>query len=624
MTSHASPNRQTGEKKSSARLAAASAFDDAPVAAEPDEDGGGPSGPINGDGVFDGCPVTPLGYDGDLCFYLDVGDQLRAVETHTQDRIVGLFGGREHELRRVWPRFGKGGADGEKPKPVGWDHAKARAALVAACFERGKWNAMARVRGVGAWPADDADAPPVLHCGDAVFTGADAARPGLIGERVYPAGVRQPRPWSKPVPAAQGPGEQVLAVLRTWALANGDDDARLILGWICAAMFGGALDWRPMIWLTGGAGSGKSYLDKLLAQILGGESAIVQSSDASEPAIRQALGMSSLPVLLDEIESEAEGARAKAVIKLARQAASNGVVMRGGADNKSVTEFRAQSCFKFSSILIPSLGDQDASRLAVIDLMPLARDAAPPRLDARSWGLTGRRLRRRILDDWWRWRPTLEAYRAALAESGHSARGCDQFGTLLAMADLALHQGGQERGGAPDADSVEIAIAGVTAARVASRIETADSWERCLRYLGAQVIGRHIGGAQVTLAEMVAAAADLTGGDPLGPKEANREIGRCGLRVIGRGERATVAVANTHDGLRKLFDGSRWATERGQTGVWSQDVRRTPLAVASSSSNSFAGVMARSWIVPIAAFTDTGAAEAEAGAAAGRDVMWEG
>lgn len=600
----------------SIRRAAAQSFDDAPVAGSPgDGDDGDGRGPLNGDAVFKGCPVTPLGYDGDVYFYLDIADQLRAVDNHSREKIASLFGGKTDILREPFPQYGKATDDEGKPKVIGWKQDTCRDALMRACLQRGKWSAMARVRGVGAWPAEDDGRPPILHCGDVVIVEGEALRPGMIGERVYPAGVRQPRPWHDPVRGPGGPGEELLRVLRTWALSRGEADAKLLLGWVCCAMFGGALTWRPMIWITGGAGSGKSMMDKLLAAVLGGETAVVQSSDASEPAIRQALGLASLPVLLDELESEAEGARAKAVIKLARQAASQGVILRGSADNKTVSEFKAQSCFKFSSILIPSMGDQDTSRLCVVELRPLPRDAVAPRIDRRSWGLVGRRLRRRILDEWPRWETTHERYRAALARAGHDARGCDQFGALLAMADMALMEG------EPDTDSVEAAIVDITADRIAQRSDKHADWERCLRFLGSQTTTRHINGAHVTLAELVAAAADMTDGEPLGPREANRELGRYGMRVMGRRKTATLMIANTHDGLRRLFAHSKWATEPSQTGVWSQDVRRTPGARASSSANSFGGVPSRSWTIPIEAFL--GDEEPEP-AATDLDVVWEG
>lgn len=583
--------------------AAAASFDAAPVVGAPGDDEGFPA--LNRDAVYEGCPVTPLGVNGATCYYLDVADQLREVSRHDKEAITSLFGGREDSVRRAWPRFGKPKPDGSATIN-GFDGDAARAALIKACFERGVWNAANRVRGVGAWPGAGADEPPVMHCGDRVLIQGVAHAPGLIGEHIYPSDQRQPRPHPDPVRAVDGPGWTLLRTLETWRLAGGAADARLILGWLGCAMVGGALDWRPMLWLTGGAGSGKSLLDKLMVSVLGGEASVVASSDPSEAGIRQQLRMSSRPVLLDEIESEAQAARARAVIKLARQAASGGVILRGGADHQG-QEFKARSCFKFSSILIPSLGDQDISRLAVVEMEPFERGSTPPAIDLRTWSLVGRQLRRLILDAWPRWHATLEAYRGALAHVGHSARGCDQFGALLGMADMMLHPG------APDHDTVDEAVRTVTAERIAQRMDTAQDHDRCLRYLAAQLADRHYGGGKVTLGELVAAAADMTDGEPVSPREANRELARVGLRVIGRGAEATVAVANAHDGLRRVFEGSRWSTEHGQTGVWAQSIRRAPGAVASASSMGFARAVSRAWVVPLGALVsvDSEAGDAE-------------
>jgi hypothetical protein len=53
----------------------------------------------------------------------------------------------------------------------------------------------------------------------------------------------------------------------------------------------------------------------------------------------------------------------------------------------------------------------------------------------------GKQLRRRVIDQWDRYDATLAAYRRALATKGHSGRSADQFGNLLAFADLLLYDG---------------------------------------------------------------------------------------------------------------------------------------------------------------------------------------
>jgi hypothetical protein len=46
-----------------------------------------------------------------------------------------------------------------------------------------------------------------------------------------------------------------------------------------------------------------------------------------------------------------------------------------------------------------------------------------------------------VIDQWDRYDATLAAYRRALAGTGHKGRSADQFGTLLAFADLLLYDG---------------------------------------------------------------------------------------------------------------------------------------------------------------------------------------
>jgi hypothetical protein len=148
----------------------------------------------------------------------------------------------------------------------------------------------------------------------------------------------------------------LVAVLATWNWSRSDTDAHLLFGWIVAAMFGVALDWRPLAWVTGDAGSGKSTLDRLLSIVMGGEQGLVTTTDATEAGLRSVVRQSTLPIAFDE--AEADNRRMAGVIKFARQAASGGMVLRGSADHKGA-EFRVRSCFLFSSILIPPLGDQD-------------------------------------------------------------------------------------------------------------------------------------------------------------------------------------------------------------------------------------------------------------------------
>ena len=83
------------------------------------------------------------------------------------------------------------------------------------------------------------------------------------------------------------------------------DDARRFLGWIVAAMVGGALEWRPHLWLTSPAGAGKTWLfDNVLLKLMG--NAMMPLADATPAGVARFTGNSSLPIGIDEAEPSHE------------------------------------------------------------------------------------------------------------------------------------------------------------------------------------------------------------------------------------------------------------------------------------------------------------------------------
>ena len=110
-----------------------------------------------------------------------------------------------------------------------------------------------RVRGRGAWI--DEDGRLVLHLGDMVLIDGRQVPPGLVGEFVYPGAPAIPKPWSTPVRGGiDGVGSELLKIVETWNWGRPKRVPRLVIGWIGAAMVGGALHWRASIWLTGDPG----------------------------------------------------------------------------------------------------------------------------------------------------------------------------------------------------------------------------------------------------------------------------------------------------------------------------------------------------------------------------------
>lgn len=514
--------------------------------------------------IFPACPVVALGVHGETFFYLDWLGQLQAVTNHTKDRMRAIFGGRSDVLQDWFPQFNKAG------KVSGWTQEGVATHMVMACTEKGVWNAFEKVRGLGAWPDDEGGV--ILHCGDAVLHKGVWRGCGEIEGYVYPSAVRVPRPIEEFTGA--DPATTLLNTLQSWNWMRDDIDAYLLLGWICGAIFGGALDWRPLTWITGDRGTGKSSLQKIIRHVMGGEGAILQSTDATEASVRQFLMQSTVPVALDEVEAEADNRKVQSVIKLARQAASGGVILRGGADHKG-QEFKARSAFLFSSILVPPLLDQDISRISLLELLPLERGTTPPDPDPRKWNKIGRQLRTRVIDGWDRLNDTMALYRQALSAAGHDARGCDQFGTLLALADLALNDG------LPSSDRCDLWAEKLSAAAISEQTEEASDWQRCLNYLMGQTVDTWRSGERRSVGRWVMIACGMAEDDEI--NNANRALSSIGVRVYGRRENAQIAIANAHPGLSAMFEGTQWHASAGQRGVWAQATKRIPASQATGA-----------------------------------------
>ncbi|MBF0562664.1 MAG: hypothetical protein HQL37_11715 [Alphaproteobacteria bacterium] len=500
--------------------------------------------------------MTALGHRKGVYFYLDGTGQFRDLseKDHAQAVLDGLFSDHAEWVRDHFSEDQKNGDQSDIR------YAPLRRALMAACVRKGFFDPMERLRGRGAWLGDDGQL--ILHRGDAVLVGSDWYKPGVIGSHLYLGDAPLPPPAKDPQAAGKaGPAGELMEMLGTWQFQRGDVDTRLVLGWIASAMVGGALHWRPSIWVTGGRGSGKSTLHRLLTATMAGGAIAV--SDATEAGLRQSLGHDSLPVMVDELEAGEKLEAVAGVIRFARISASGGELVRGGVDHKA-TRFVARSCFMFSSIKVPSLAPQDKSRIVVVRLGDL-HGSAPPTTDGRALADLGARLLRRIVDQWQRFPQALEAYRYALMAEGASARTADVQGTLLAMADLLLNDL------AVDTDSAQEAALSILSATDHADDEGSDE-EQCLSHLLSTAIplGHP---TRKPIADYIADAADEN-------IDANVALSHHGMRVIRDKARVQVlAVANSHDGLRNIFDGTEWGSRPGATGVWVQSLRRLPGAV---------------------------------------------
>lgn len=517
-------------------------------------------------GLPDDCPVTPLGVDGQKFWFLDTIGQLQclAAKDFGQKSLTALFMGRHHYLYWGWPR------ENAKGKIVSWRAEKLAEDLMAACAAKGPWSDVERVRGRGAWRS--AKGELIVHTGEDVWIGGKPFAVGERGRYVYPKRPPIPAPWHGPIDEGINPALDLLPLFQSWQWARPDVDPILLLGWIGAAMIGGALPVRPTVFLTGDKGTGKSTLQMVLKKIFG--DGLISTTNTTAAGIYQRVGQDSLSVAVDEFEGKDDNRRAKAILELARQAYSGGFMLRGG-DKHVGSEFRANSAFIFSSINAPPLEPQDLSRMALLRLRRLPNDVKQLEMSDQEYANLGRMIMRRMMDQWHRFANTFETYREELKEGGHDGRGQDTFGVLLTCADMLV--GPQwERLKVPLGEDLTIWRERLATAGMAEFEDAVENWRLCLSHLLTAPVDAWRNGARITVGRIVQAFHERE--EHYNYSNTRDKLEQAGLTLqkpAQAGDPHWLCIPNQNPLLHSLFRGSKWAGEPG-AGVWAAALRQGP------------------------------------------------
>jgi hypothetical protein len=552
----------------------------------------------------DNLPVEPLGRNGSTFFYLDALRQFAALpaDKHGRAMIFQLFGDKA-DILMAWQ--GKTDKDGN---PVRGFHADSAAdALMNACSQRGIIDPAQQVRGCGAWI--DEQQGLILHLGNAVMIGGEFKLPGRYGQWILPAMPPSTRPHIEQQNIDAG--AELLGVLSTWNWRDGLH-AYLVLGWIAQGFLTGALRWRTHIICDGERGTGKSSLMEMIERLFGNW--LLKSSDVTPAAIYQLMAGRAQPLFLDEFEAGMNPKRKADVVGVLRQASSGGVVLRGGDDHIG-RAFSVQFGAFLTSIVPVSLQSQDESRMARVQLAPLADKEHPaplPDISPQRMGKLGQKIMRRVVDQWARWPATLNAYRRALeTHAGFDARMQDTFGTLLAAADLLLYDSLQHD------DELKPLALDVLRMVAPARDESDQDQDRCLSHLLQAQVDRGVG-VRRTVASWLkqAAAFDMDGRPDLDKrKEARDALGVVGLKpiveidpVTDRAllpiDRRAVVVCNEHQQLARIFHDTPWPGAAGAQGSWVTVLRRVTGATVPKQPMKIGGMNRRGTVVPVGALID--------------------
>ncbi len=299
-------------------------------------------------------PFDHLGFDRGEYFYLcHRSGQVLALraEQHTEQRLIGLAS------RQYW--------EITYPTRSGADWRAIQNALIQRSYDVGIYDP-GRLRGRGAWWETD---HAIVHAGDRLIVNGQPRPLSSSTRFIYEASLPYPIRPEHPLDCKSAYNLIKICTLVSW---DKPISAYYLAGWVSLATVGGALGWRPHVWLTASAESGKSTIIRdIVKRILAGI-AIANQSCTTEAAIRGQLGSGSLPVILDEMESKTniQKIRVDSIIDLARAASTEGgdPISKARPDG-STREVRVRSMFLFSSISFPLNKPEDIRRITPLAIV---------------------------------------------------------------------------------------------------------------------------------------------------------------------------------------------------------------------------------------------------------------
>lgn len=470
--------------------------------------------------------------------------------------------------------------------------------LVRASNERGTYNSK-QVRGRGAWM--DAGRS-VIHAGNRLIVDFAIKPLGSIQSKyIYEAGEELDLKVVKPLPKQEASKMLELLKRLNWERPI---NPYLLAGWCVVAPMCGALHWRPHIWLTGAAGTGKSWVfDNIVKKLLGNVSLAVQG-ETSEAGLRQYLRHDAIPVIFDESEGADKRAhdRMKSVMALMRSASTkDGSMQLKGSATGSPNGYRIRSCFAFASIAVQLEQQSDKGRVSVLGL----------RTDLRK-------NKREIFAE------TVKIHHDLITDDFADAlrsRTMQMLPTILHNSDIFASAGAAALGTQRVGDQIGTLLAGVYSLFSDAKItyEAAVEWIekqdwsdersvegssdelRILGHLMEQVVdidaasGRYkrTVGELILLASMNAIEPTIT------DKDASNNLGRLGFKVVyedGLGYR--LCIANSNVWLRRTLENTPWANNHHII------LQRLKGAIKGNSTQFMPLYRQRCTIIPFASFLE--------------------
>lgn len=450
------------------------------------------------------------------------------------------------------------------------------------------------IRGRGAWVDDGRF---IIHTGDMLIVDGEL-RPlkEFRSKYVYEVGERLGFGTSQPLKSADA---YKLIDMAKWLMWERDINAYLLIGWCVITPFCGILQWRPHIWVTGPAGSGKSWVMENVVKKLLGETAIVVQGKTTEAGVRGILQNDARPVLFDEtdVDSHNDKERVQSVLALARSSSyHDGGVIGKGTQSGSSRTYTMRSSFAFSSIGVQLNQQSDRSRFTTLGLV----------------SFEGKRSKEDFVDFEKGWRDMVsDEYVKAL-----QSRTMRALPVILknsrTFADAVTFVIGQRRIG----DQVGGMLAGAYSLSSSAEISyedavkwvqdrdwteekglelTKDEYQLFGRLMGHVTrIESQFGIVDRSIGEIILIAANKSSELGISADTANNRLRRLGFKV-GDGR---LLISNTADGIISIIKDTSWANN------YNKILERLPGAMKVGPRTYFPGLKARGVSLPLTMVTE--------------------
>lgn len=461
--------------------------------------------------------------------------------------------------------------------------------LIQRCTDVGIFNE-AHIRGRGAW-IDGKDV--VVHAGDhLIVNGRSTPLGSYNSKKIYEIGPELGFNTDYPLPVKEANRLMEVVSLLPW---ERDINSYLLAGWCVVAPVCGALNWRPHIWLTGAAGTGKSWVFLKIVRRLLGETALAVQGETSEAGLRQTLKHDALPIVFDEAEGNErkDQDRIQGVLSLMRSSsATDGGIMAKGSAGGTAKTYRIRSCFAFASIAVQVAQQSDRTRVTILGMKKIKDEEQK----ATQWKSLQAKYQEIVTEQF------AEALRA---------RTIQMLPVILKNADTFSNAAASELGEQRAGDQIGSLLAGAYSLFSNSEItyEKAIEWIRSrdwseekgndttrdeialVQHIMEQItkVETSVGQVERTIGELVQIAIHYKTDLGLDTHTTNERLKRLGIKA----EPQHVIFSNSSDPIKKFLANTPWARNHNKI------LLRLDGAEAVDSVRFASGITTRAVKVPV-------------------------